>query len=80
MVLVKYLLAHPTDLQQAFSAFETERVPRTTQLVQAARAQGERRVLAGEDACAQRDELVRHMYDNSEKGIEVTDMIYNESY
>eukprot|EP00026_Physarum_polycephalum_P006602 Phypoly_transcript_06651.p1 GENE.Phypoly_transcript_06651~~Phypoly_transcript_06651.p1 ORF type:complete len:381 (+),score=69.76 Phypoly_transcript_06651:555-1697(+) len=79
MILTKHILAHPTDLQRAFSEFETERLPRTTPLVKGARERGERRCAPAE-LCAQRDEWARNMYDDRENVVAETDLLYNESY
>ena len=50
----------PTDsLYTVFTALEEIRIPRTSALVQKARAQGEIRVASGAEACKRRNEVIR---------------------
>ncbi|KAG8996557.1 hypothetical protein FRB93_000699 [Tulasnella sp. JGI-2019a] len=46
-------------LDTIFTEFETLRITRTSALVRAARAQGDMRVMSGEEACLARDEMVK---------------------
>ena len=55
--------APSTDtLETVFTALEELRIPRTSALVQKARAQGEIRVVEGVEACKRRNDVVRGMY------------------
>lgn len=49
-------------LETIFSEFETVRIPRSSLLVQGARAQGESRVVQGVEACKARNDAIRELW------------------
>ena len=49
-------------LEIIFHALETLRIPRSAKLVKQARAQGERRVVHGVEACKKRKDAYREMW------------------
>lgn len=57
------------NLKRVFLEFAEKRQPRTAALVRGARAQGERRVVDGEEACKARDEALRRGWEDL-KGVE----------
>ena len=49
-------------LETIFAELEATRIPRSSQLVQEARAQGESRVVQGAEACKARNTVVRELW------------------
>ena len=68
------------DLTQVFQRFATKRQPRTAQLVKGARAQGELRVTSGEQACKERNEKVKKMWENQTAAWTAMDAVYREPF
>ncbi|KAG7090882.1 hypothetical protein E1B28_009963 [Marasmius oreades] len=75
--LVRCLVKHNTDtnvpstatLESAFNEYEAIRIPRTTALVQKARAAGEARVIKRLEACLERNDKTRMLWQNKEEAL-----------
>jgi salicylate hydroxylase len=68
------------ELVEAFKRYSDKRQARTSMLVKGARAQGELRVMAGEEECRQRNQKVRDMFANDRVIVAGLHNLYSEPF
>ena len=69
-----------TDLGEIFKQFAEKRQPRTAELVKGARVQGENRVTIGEEACKQRNEIIKKGFADQEAVKAKMHFLYREPF